>query len=199
MSSATFNLGERVKRLRQERNLTLAQVGAASGLSTATLSKIENNRLSPTYETLMSLARGLSIGVERLFSDPSELEPIGRRAVTRKGEGKMHSTRAYDYEMLCTEISNKRLIPILARVKLGSIEEFGPLASHEGEEVIYVVSGRIRLHTDVYETLELAAGDCTFFDSRMRHACTAVGDEDAVILWVCSDRDAVESAIRPRP
>jgi mannose-6-phosphate isomerase-like protein (cupin superfamily) len=96
--------------------------------------------------------------------------------------------------MLCTEISNKRLFPIVAKVKLGTLREFGPLVSHEGEEVIYVLSGSIALHTDVYEELILNEGDCVFFDSRMRHGCTAIGDVDAKILWICSDRDAIETA-----
>jgi transcriptional regulator with XRE-family HTH domain len=149
------SLGERVRHIRQEKGLTLAQVGQAGGLSTSTLSKIENNLLSPTYDTLIALAHGLKIGVEQLFSDQNEREPIGRRAVTRKGMGKHHSTHAYDYEMLCTDISNKRLFPIVAKVKLGSLHELGPLATHDGEEMIYVLTGTIALHTDVYEELVL--------------------------------------------
>ncbi len=188
------SLGERVRQIRLEKGLTLAQVGQAGALSTSTLSKIENNLLSPTYDTLIALAHGLGIGIEQLFSEPSELEPIGRRAVTRKGDGKRHSTHAYDYDMLCTEIPNKRLFPIVAKVKLGTLREFGPLTAHEGEEVIYVLSGSVALHTDVYEDLILNEGDCVFFDSRMSHGCTAVGQTDATILWVCSDRDAIETA-----
>src|SRR5690348_5719537 len=103
-SAAGQSLGERVKQLRLDRGLTLAQVGQAGSVSTSTLSKIENDRLSPTFETLIALARGLGVSVEQLFAESSEREPVGRRAVTRKGEGKRHSTAAYDYEMLCTEI-----------------------------------------------------------------------------------------------
>jgi transcriptional regulator with XRE-family HTH domain len=49
------------------------------------LSKIENNRLSPTYDTIVKLARGLNVNVEKLFSDAPPKEPIGRRSVTRRG------------------------------------------------------------------------------------------------------------------
>ena len=104
----------------------------------------------------------------------------------------MHSSPAYDYEMLCSDISNKKLIPIVGHLKAHSRKEFGNLITHDGEEVIYVLSGRVELHTEFYKPLVLDVGDCVFFDSRMGHACIATGDADAKIsvglLRSCGNR-----------
>ncbi|MGH7076322.1 MAG: helix-turn-helix domain-containing protein [Stellaceae bacterium] len=187
-----IDFGERVRKLRSERNLTGSQLSERAKISPSTLSKIENNRLSPTYDTIMRLARGLGVNVELLFSDSLPKEPIGRRSVTRSGQGSLHSAQAYTYEMLCSDISNKKLIPIVGHIKAHSRQEFGDLIAHEGEELIYILSGRVELHSEFYEPLVLEVGDCVFFDSRMGHACITAGDDDAKILWVCSDRDAIE-------
>jgi transcriptional regulator with XRE-family HTH domain len=185
------NFGERVKRLRTENNLTGSELCERAKIAPSTLSKIENNRLSPTYDTIVKLAHGLGVNVEKLFSDSAPKEPIGRRSVTRHREGSIHSSQAYNYEMLCSDISSKKLIPIVGHLKARSRREFGELIAHEGEEVIYVLSGKVELHTEFYEPLLLETGDCVFFDSRMGHACIAAGDEEAKILWVCSDQGAI--------
>lgn len=184
-------LAGKVKRLRRERELTLEELSASSGLAISTLSRIENGRLSPTYEAILALATGLNVDVEQLFTEPTGTEPAGRRSITRKGQGLKHKTKAYDYEMLCTDVSRKKLTPILARVKSHSIEDFGHLLAHNGEELIYVLEGSIQLLTDYYEPVTLSKGDCVYFDSTMGHACLAYGVEDAYILWVCSDSGSV--------
>ena len=186
------NFGERVKKLRIDNNLTGSELSERAKIAPSTLSKIENNRLSPTYDTIVKLARGLGVNVEKLFSDSVPKEPIGRRSVTRRGQGSFHSSHAYDYEMLCSDISNKKLIPIVGHLKAHSRQQFGDLIAHEGEEVFYVLSGTVELQTEFYEPIALETGDCVFFDSRMGHACIAAGDADAKILWVCSDRGALD-------
>jgi len=188
----TIDLGKRVRDLRAAVGLTLTELNLRSGIARSTLSKIENNRLSPTYETLVKLAHGLGVNIESLFSDAMASEPVGRRSITRRGEGRKHTTHAYDYEMLCSDIYNKKIIPIRATVKAHTREEFGDLIAHDGEEIIFVISGAIELHTAFYEPVLLKAGDCVFFDSRMAHACTAHGVEDAEVLWVCSDDEAID-------
>ena len=190
--SNPLNLGQRVKQLRADRQLTGAQLSELANIAASTLSKIEGNRLSPTYDTIMKLAHGLGVNVEQLFSDSVSKDPVGRRSITRSGQGTVHSSPAYDYEMLCSDISNKKLIPIVGHLKAHSRRDFGDLITHDGEEVIYVLSGRVELHTEFYKPLVLDVGDCVFFDSRMGHACIATGDADAKILWVCSDRAAID-------
>ena len=190
-----FDLGARVRSLRAAAELTLKDLSERSGISVSALSKIENGQLSPTYEKIVGLAKGLDVDVATLFAESYSGSVTGRRSITRKGQGIPYDTRNYAYEILCADLTQKRMIPLLARVKAREIKSFGPLLSHDGEEVFYVLEGRVVLHSEFYEPTELKAGDCVYFDSRMGHGCVARGIEDAVVFWVCAS-DAVSELAR---
>lgn len=197
-TKGSIDLGLRVRSLRQGKRLTLKDVASKAGLSMATVSKVENNRLSPTYENIIRLARGLGVDIAALFSDQPPSPPRGRRSITRLGEGKVFRTDTYDYEMLCTDVVGKKIIPLKAHVKRREWQDFSRLITHEGEEVIYVLSGRIRLITEFYEPVTLGPGDCVYFDSTMGHVCLTYGDEDAEVFWVCSSADAINIVEKAR-
>lgn len=179
-------LARKVRRLRHEADLTLQQLGKLCGISVSALSKIEKGQLSPTYEKIAALARGLNIQVGELFNEDAEAAPSGRLTVTRHGAGVKHETAQYGYEVLCTELARKQFVPLLTTVKAKSIKQFPAMLQHEGEEFIYVLEGTLTVHTQFYQPVELRTGDSCYFDSTMGHACVA-GDDDAKILWVCSN------------
>ena len=158
-------------------------------MSTATLSKIENNRLSPTFGNIIRLARGLGIDIATLFAEQSTTPPRGRRSVTRAGTGAIFRTDNYDYEMLCTDIVGKKIVPMKACIKRREWSDFSHLITHDGEEIIYVLSGQVRLLTEFYEPIILGTGDCVYFDSTMGHVCLLHGEADAEVFWVCSSAD----------
>ena len=125
------------------------------------------------------------MAIAALFHEESAHTPNGRLAVTRAGSARTHSTKQYDYQALCADLSNKRFVPLLTRIKARSLREFPALLQHEGEEFIYVLAGQITVHTDFYQPILLNRGDACYFDSTMGHACVA-GEEDAQVLWVSS-------------
>ena len=179
-------LAAKLRHLRRQTDLTLQQLSQRCNISVSTLSKIENGQLSPTYEKIAALAKGLDVDVGELFS-PTHPAPLrARRSVHRASGGVVHNTPQYAYEMLHTDLSDKRFIPLVTTVKAHERAEFPQLLNHDGEEMLYVLRGRVALHTDAYAPLDLAVGDSCYFDSTMGHACINVGDEDALVLWVCS-------------
>ncbi|WID95197.1 XRE family transcriptional regulator [Bosea vestrisii] len=178
-----IEFGPRVRQLRSEMNLTLQQVSDASGLAISTLSKIENSQNSPTYDNLIRLADGLGVDVSFLFSNPAPRQHSGRKSVTRKSSGPHINNENYDYELLCSDLSQKRFLSVKATLKCHDITRFGELYSHEGEEFIYVLSGSVKVFTDAYEPFILSEGDSSHFDSRMAHACISQSERDAVVLW----------------
>lgn len=188
------DLARRVRALRVEAGLTLKEVSIRSNISMSSLSKIENSQLSPTYENIVRLAHGLGVDIAGLFAEGTTPSVTGRRSIVRKGMGVRHETPNYIYEMLCSDLSRKRMIPALVHVKQHEIHDFGPLISHEGDELLYVVSGEILLYTEFYEPVCLRAGDSVYFDSRMGHGCVSQGVEEAVIFWVCSSEFAASIA-----
>jgi transcriptional regulator with XRE-family HTH domain len=188
-----------VRELRRRANTTLQQIAERSGLSASTLSKIENGQLSPTYETLLRLAHGLRVDIAQLFS-PESSTSSGRRSVTRRGQGHLHTAPPYEYEMLCADLFRKQFTPLIARITARDIADFPEWPCHEGEEFIYVLSGEIELHTQHYEPTRLRQGDSCYFDSTMRHACICVGRGDATVLWIASrPHELAAHASRARP
>lgn len=179
---------QRVRRLRAEAGLTLKQLSERSGVSISALSNIENGKVSPTYERIVALARGLGVDVGYLFQDEIR-QPRSRRSVTLSGAGVVHKTSQYDYAVLGADISDKDFVPLLTTLKARTLEEFGPLISHEGEEFMYVLEGEVTIHTDHYSPVVLGVGDSCYWDSSMGHACLSTGPQQAKVLWVSSNAD----------
>jgi transcriptional regulator with XRE-family HTH domain len=184
-------LGARVRSIRAAAGLTIREVAQRAGIATSSISKIENNQLSPTYENIIKLARGLGVDIAELFSDAHKQPPHGRRSITRRGEGKVHRNRNYHYEMLCTDLSAKKMVPLKAKLKSRSLADFSSYITHEGEELLLVLSGKVRLMTEFYEPVVLHPGDCVYFDSSMGHVCLVEGVDEAEVFWVCSSNDVM--------
>lgn len=190
----SLQLAHRVKSLRQQKGLTLSQIEERCGLRASTISKIERGAISPSYASLLRLAKGFDIDLAQLVQGPDNMVRKTRRAVTRKGEGVVHSIGSHDYRFLCAELVDKNMIPMVATVHAKEMHEIGRhsdrpdgLFSHDGEEVLFVVKGQVILHTEFYSPVTLNEGDCAYIDSSMGHLCLNGSDVDSVVFWVCTD------------
>ncbi|EPX80331.1 transcriptional regulator, HTH_3 family [Litoreibacter arenae DSM 19593] len=181
-----LNLGARVRELRKARNWTLEQAAQRAGLARSTLSKIENEQMSPTFELMKKLAEGLGIGMPQLFTPPSRAQVNGRMDVTRVDEGAAHVTPTYEHELLAGGLTKKAMLPYRARIRARSVDEFDGWVRHDGEEFLYVLTGSVRLFTEFYEPVEMKRGDSAYYDASMGHNVVSTSAEDALILWVTS-------------
>ena len=181
-----LKLGARVREIRRERQWTLEEASERTGLAKSTLSKIENERISPTFEVVQKLAAGLEIEVPQLFVSSSGPQASGRRSITRVGEGRIHPTTTYEHELLGTELTRKRMVPFKSTIHARSFAEFSGWVRHDGEEFLLVLSGSIEFHSEFYEPVLLHQGDSVYYDSGMGHACVSVSEQDAEILWICT-------------
>ncbi|MGC9418230.1 MAG: helix-turn-helix domain-containing protein [Rhodovulum sp.] len=179
-----LDLGQRVRELRTARGWTLEQAAQRAGLARSTLSKIENDQMSPTYDALKKLATGLGVSVPQLFTPMRGPRAGGRMAVTRTGEGAAHATATYEHELVAGALTRKRMLPYRTRVRARDVDEFDGWVRHEGEEFLYVLTGVIRLYTELYAPVELRRGDSAYYDASMGHNVVSVSQEDATILWV---------------
>lgn len=184
--ASPIDLAERVRALRKERGWTLEQAAQAAGLARSTLSKIENGQMSPTYDGLKKLAEGLGITVPQLFTPPRGDGPRGRMTTTRASEGEAHVTTTYEHELLSGGLTRKSMLPYRARIRARSFEEFDGWVRHDGEEFLYVLTGKIRLYTEFYAPVDMARGDSAYYDASMGHNVISLSPEDATILWVTS-------------
>ncbi len=185
-SDGHVDLGAKLKRMRTDKGWTLEEVSQRTGVARSTLSKIENGQMSPTYDILQKITRGMALDIVELFDARRENAPFGWRSVTRKGEGKSHETSAYHYELLATNLAKKHILPFKARIRARSLDDFPGWVRHEGEEFLCVLSGEVMVFTELYAPVVLASGDSTYFDSQMGHAVVSVSAEDAEVLWVCT-------------
>lgn len=186
--------GAVLRRLRGQAQLTLKQLGARTGLSASTLSKIESGLASPTYEKIVILANGLDIDVAELFGDAHQSVATGRRSVCRRAQGVIHRTVQYEYEMLCADLTGKHFLPMVATLRAHSVHDFPGLLRHAGEEFIYVLDGTVTVYSEFYAPLRLEPGDSCYFDSRMGHANVSSGAKDARVLWICSRNTPLSKA-----
>lgn len=186
---STAKPGLALRALRKRKNWTLAEVGTRTGLPVSTLSKIENGKMSLSYDKLARLSAGLEIDIAQLFEAGTPDPPStisGRRIVTRAGTGLAIETENYSHMYPAADLLSKRFIPIVAEPHARSLAEFGELIRHAGEEYAYVLEGTVELHTDLYAPIRLDTGDSIYFDSGMGHAYIAVGAGRCRVLSICS-------------
>ena len=193
MKSKQPTLGSLLRHLRARNDWTLREMSERTGIPVSTLSKVEHDRLTLTYDKLQQLSQRLNIRMSELFAEtgPAADSPVtARRSIGRIDRAIRVNTKNYDYYYLCPELRRKRMIPVLTRIRAKSIAEFGELVHHSGEEYIYVVEGRIEIHTDFYDPIVLETGESIYIDSNMGHAYVAAeGCDEATVLGVCSSAD----------
>ena len=194
MTSPHPTIGGLLRSLRARKGWTLKQMSEHSGIPLSTLSKVEHDRLTLTYDKLLQLSQRLQLRMSELFAEQQE-EPPGPAVTARRSIGRIEdairvNTPNYDYYYLCPELRRKRMIPVLTRVRAKSIEEFGELVRHSGEEYIHVLEGRMEVHTEFYDPMVLETGESVYIDSNMGHAYIAAeGCDEVLLLGVCSSAD----------
>jgi len=185
--------GAVLKGLRLGNGWTLAEVSRRTGLPVSTLSKVENDKMSLSYDKLARISRGLEIDIGVLFSGETTA-PVslvtGRRSITRAGEGRLIETETYESLYPATDLLNKRFVPIISDIHARSLSEFSEMIRHPGEEYAFVVEGVVELHTDLYAPVRLEAGDSCYFDSGMGHAYLNAGQGPCRLLTICSGEES---------
>ena len=193
MNDQAPTLGRLIKALRTRNDWTLQEMADKTGIPRSTLAKVEHDRLTLGYDKLLQISQRLKMRMSELFAAAGE-EPEGR-AMTRRSvgtlEGAIHvDSPNYEHFFLCPELRKKRMIPMVARVRAKTLEEFGELVRHPGEEFYYVLEGSIQVHTEFYEPVTVTAGQCIYLDSTMGHAYVlAPGCDSALAIGGCSSAD----------
>lgn len=176
---ADVRVGRRVRALRLERNLSLAELAAKAGISIGALSQIERGMSSLRVKVIWPLAAALGIEPSALIADGGDavndlycVRAGSRRQIPVKSEG----------------ISKALLSPPAATLTgmLVTVEAGGGTAeayAHAGHEFGFVLSGGVELVVDS-TTYELKTGDSFAFKSTLLHAFRNPGAERCQILWV---------------
>jgi transcriptional regulator with XRE-family HTH domain len=192
--SMAQELGARVRMARERKGLSLAQLSEASGVPGATLSRIENNKMSPTFGVLARVMLGLDIDWADL-SGPPPL-PAGARLASfaEPGAGKPTHIRESTARVLHAHEA-ARSLPLLVEVHARDMEEVGGLIGHKGEEFCYVLSGTLALHMEGQAPRIMKAGASALFDSTTPHAYVAAGASGAKVLIVVARGNGLDPQV----
>jgi transcriptional regulator with XRE-family HTH domain len=190
MPSSAPTLGALLRGVRDREGWTLKQMSEKSGIPVSTLSKVEHDRLTLTYDKLYQVSLRLGMRMSELFAESADDTPApvtARRSLGDVANAVRVETHNYDYYYLNTDLRKKRMIPVVSKIRAKTSQEFGALVSHAGEEFIYVLDGRITVNTEYYDSVTLERGQSIYIDSSMGHAYLAAeGCDEATVLAVMS-------------
>lgn len=170
-------IGERIKALRTERGLTLADLGEKVKLSSSYLSQIERDKTTPSLSTLLDIAKALNVGPRSFFEVEAEAAYI-----MRAGANQNNSLPAgLALQMCLTPNAGNNKLEVY-RVQLEphtSLEQLDPFS---GEVLGFVLSGELTINVGE-ERYILAAGDSIHFDASQPYYWTNTNDEPCVVIW----------------
>lgn len=175
ISEAT-RVGQKIREIRQRRQLSVTELSARAGVSKSLISQIELGTTNPSVTVLRSVANVLDVPLFTLFIEENAGEALVRRSERR--QLLVPGSRVVR-ELLVPDV-HRRLIVITARFHPGDESSHEP-SIHQGEECIVVLEGTIEIEYNG-RALSLDEGDSFYFDSKVPHFFRNVGTEDAEIL-----------------
>ena len=181
-----FDIGSRIKKLRLARKLTLQAVAKETGFSTALISQIENNNVSPPIATLSKIAKFFDIKLAQFFTeseeDPKfEIVRAHERTTVSRVISKAGSNHGYYYESLSFQKQNKKMDAFMVTVT-GKTAEANTY-SHDGEEFLFVMSGTADFLLDD-QRFTLYEGDSLYFESTLGHRLLSHDGNEVKVLVV---------------
>lgn len=169
-------LGEKLRLLRSERGLTLAQLAKRAGVSVSFLSQLERGSNHASIETLRRIVQALEVPLFHVFLS-EHADPLVVRRGARKRMAFPGSEA--DYELVSPDLKRKMEL-VLISLQPGRAT-FKSAFSHPGEECDYVLAGKVRF--EIGDRVEvLGEGDAIYFDCGIPHRFVNLGTTPAVML-----------------
>jgi len=179
------DVGERVKRVREKRSLSLLDISRRTGIDVSLLSEIEEGQSAPPLGTVIKLAKALEMKMGYFISG-DELKPFtivhrGDRKVVSRYDSKRDKHYGYGYESLAPYKKDRHMEPFLVTLQPATTEE--ERSAHDGQEFIFVLTGsmEVRLGEEIHV---LEPGDAIYYDSTVPHLVKCHGQEATRILAV---------------
>jgi transcriptional regulator with XRE-family HTH domain len=178
------SLGDRIRRVREMRGLTIRDLSSRTGIDIATLECIESSETIPALGQLARLGKALDMkmgyfispGIDKLMTVVRKDE---RRPISRYGETKS-MLYGYFYESLAPEKADRLMEPFIVTLVPTDVEEF---STHAGQEFLYVLEGEMKVQVGGRVDF-LKPGDAVYYDSNQPHFVRCVGTTVTKILAV---------------
>jgi transcriptional regulator with XRE-family HTH domain len=180
-------IGERIREARRRKGMVLAMLSAPTGLSPAFLSRLERGEASTSIANLIRIAGVLGVELQEFFgADEVASKPPDYRLVRRaeRAAAPMLAAAGYSYERLGGDLGGQHLDAFELEFPVGARKPI-LLVAHPGEEVLFLLSGRIEFQIAA-DHFTMDAGDCLHFNSAQPHMGRNIGNRPARMLMVVS-------------
>ncbi|WP_069166991.1 helix-turn-helix domain-containing protein [Nocardia altamirensis] len=180
-------VGPRLRALRRDRGITLADLAATTGVSESTLSRLESGQRRATLELLLPLARTYDVPLDDLVGAP------------RTGDPRIHLKPIHRFGMTFIPLSRRpggvQAFKMLIPAQPEPVEP--ALKTHEGFEWLYVLNGHLRLVVGARD-LTLPPGEAAEFDTSLPHWLGSA-DGGAVELLILFGTHGMRAHVRAEP
>ena len=180
-------IGVRIKKLREEKNLSLDELSKLTGFGVDFLESIESNKVQPQLGTVIKLSKALDSAFSRLVSGvgdklysvtrKSEEKPVSR-STSQKGKKQI-----YKYKSLAAEVKGRHMEALIVQLEENPGEE---MSVHEGEEFIYILDGVavLKIGEDVFD---LNPGDSVYYLSTTPHLIASKRGKTTILAVIYED------------
>lgn len=193
----TARIGQRIREHREKVGLSLAEASTLSGVPAATLSRIETNKMSPTFPVLLKLMTGLRLSwTDLIGKEAAYFQDEFSISTPDIGEPTVVPGYAYYVPHHANPLS-EHLQPLIFDVIATDLESAGGLRGHKGYEFSYVLSGSVIFHVEDKEPQEIKTGGSILFRSDVPHAYVSQGPGSARLLNVISLDPVITKASIP--
>jgi len=176
-----MRVGDIIHKLRKECKMTLLELSEKSGVALATLSRVENNKMTGTLDSHISISKALGIDLPDLYKDIASAKKI-IELHPKKIKADIGYSKRSVREVLTSGVSSKKMMPVLIK-----ISKAGATASERSksgaEKFIYIVSGKVRAGIGE-EKYDLSEGDTLYFDASTPHHFRNTGSTEARVISV---------------
>ncbi|MBP7056092.1 MAG: helix-turn-helix transcriptional regulator [Candidatus Omnitrophica bacterium] len=177
-------IGDVIHKFRKDKKMTLAELTERSGVALATLSRMENNRMTGTLESHISICKALDITLADLYKDlpasKKTVEVLPKKAHT---DVFVHDKRSTS-EMLASKVMDKKMMPILIKIQSGGTTQTEETKTGV-EKFLYVLNGKIEATVGA-EKYHLTKGDTLYFEGSLPHNLKNTDQGEAQIVAVIS-------------
>ena len=179
-----MNLGNTINKIRKEKKMTLVELSEKSSVALATLSRMENGKMTGTLESHMKICDALDISLPELYKNlyPSK-KAVDIQTKKSRTDVFIHDKKSSE-EMLASKVLNKKMMPVLVKIAGGGKTQKEETRSGI-EKFIYILDGKIEANIGE-EKYDLDRNDSLYFESNVPHYFRNTGTGDArVISVVC--------------
>lgn len=180
-------IGRKIKKFREFRQISLEDLALNANLDLAQLKEIEQKGNVPSLGHLIKISRALGVRIGTFLDDSEQIGPVVIKAGDEKSSKsfstKDEKTREHlNFFSLASDKAGRHMEPFVVEIEPQKETDY-KLSSHEGEEFIFVLEGKIEINygKDIYE---LKKGDSIYLDSVVSHNIHAAGEKLAKILAV---------------